>query len=112
MPAGRVRFRRAATRKSRLRPIEVRASVPRTSAGRCRIVEQGEDVVPRLTRRSLVLAGAAAPFVAAPFVARAHMWPAPIRIIVPYPPGGSTDAMMRLVQPTLQQRLGATVIIE
>lgn len=68
--------------------------------------------MPRLTRRSLILAGAAAPLVAAPFVARAQSWPATIRIIVPYPPAGSTDAMMRLVQPTLQQRLGVTVIID
>jgi len=66
-----------------------------------------------LTRRSLVMAGVAAPFVAAPFVARAQSWPSgTIRLVVPYPPAGSTDAMMRLVQPALQQRLGATVIIE
>ena len=61
-----------------------------------------------LTRRSLIVAG-----VAAPLVARAQSWPSgTIRIVVPYPPAGSTDAMMRLIQPTLQQRLGATIIIE
>jgi tripartite-type tricarboxylate transporter receptor subunit TctC len=61
-----------------------------------------------LTRRSIVLAG-----IAAPFVAKAQSWPSgTIKIIVPYPPAGSTDAMMRLIQPTLQQRLGATVIID
>jgi tripartite-type tricarboxylate transporter receptor subunit TctC len=50
---------------------------------------------------------------AAPFAARAQGWPAGnIRIIVPYPPAGSTDAIMRMIQPTLQQRLGATIIIE
>lgn len=66
-----------------------------------------------LTRRSLVLATVAAPLGAAPFVARAQSWPSgTIRIVVPYPPAGSTDAMMRLIQPTLQQRLGATIIIE
>src|SRR5215216_2784621 len=66
-----------------------------------------------LTRRTLVLAGASAPLVAAPFVARAQGWPSgTIKIVVPYPPAGSTDAMMRLIQPTLQQRLGATIIIE
>jgi tripartite-type tricarboxylate transporter receptor subunit TctC len=31
---------------------------------------------------------------------------------VPYPPGGSTDVIARLVQPCLQQRLATTVIIE
>src|SRR6476469_6289615 len=65
-----------------------------------------------LTRRTLVLAGIAAPL-AAPFVARAQSWPSgPIRIVVAYPPGGSTDAIMRLVQPGLQHRLGATIVIE
>ena len=64
----------------------------------------------RLTRRSLVLGA-----MAAPFVARAQAQNLPsgnIRIVVPYPPAGSTDAMMRMIQPTLQQRLGSTVIIE
>ncbi len=62
----------------------------------------------RLTRRSVVLAA-----VAAPFVARAQGWPSgTIKIVVPYPPAGSTDVMMRMVQPALQQRLGTTVIIE
>jgi len=61
-----------------------------------------------LTRRALVAAG-----VAAPFVAKAQSWPSGnIRIVVPYPPAGSTDAIMRLVQTPLQQRLGATIIIE
>jgi tripartite-type tricarboxylate transporter receptor subunit TctC len=62
----------------------------------------------KLTRRSVVLAA-----VAAPFVAKAQSWPSgTIKIVVPYPPAGSTDAMMRMIQPTLQQRLGATIIIE
>jgi len=53
--------------------------------------------------------------VATPFVARAQTpgWPpANLRIVVAYPPGGSTDAIMRMLQPGLQQRLGTTVIIE
>ncbi|MGC1688643.1 MAG: tripartite tricarboxylate transporter substrate-binding protein, partial [Pseudolabrys sp.] len=66
----------------------------------------------KLTRRTLVLAGMAAPL-AAPFVARAQSWPSgPVRIVVAYPPGGSTDAIMRLVQPGLQQRLNTTIVIE
>ncbi len=42
-------------------------------------------------------------------------WPTgvgPIRLIVPFPAGGSVDAVARLVQIGLQQRLGATVIVE
>jgi len=65
-----------------------------------------------LTRRRLVLAA-----VAAPLVARAQTnppgWPAgTIRIVVPYPPGGSTDVIARMAQPGLQQRLGTTVVVE
>jgi tripartite-type tricarboxylate transporter receptor subunit TctC len=35
-----------------------------------------------------------------------------VRIVVAYPFGGSTDAIMRLVQPGMQQRLGTTIVIE
>lgn len=60
-----------------------------------------------LTRRSMVAAG-----VLAPFAARAQLAPATIRIINPFPPGGPSDAIARLLQPGLRQRQGATVIVE
>ncbi|MEA2870797.1 MAG: hypothetical protein QOH67_773 [Hyphomicrobiales bacterium] len=64
-----------------------------------------------LTRRSLVLGAAVAPFAAPP--ANAQNWPSgPIRLIVPFPPAGSTDVLARLVQTGLQQRLSANIIIE
>ena len=63
-----------------------------------------------INRRPL-LAAAAASF-AAPALAQTA-WPAgPIRIVVPFPPGGSTDAMARLLQPRLQSELGHPVIVE
>ncbi len=67
----------------------------------------------KLTRRTLVLGGISAPL-AAPFAAQAQTnWPpSNIRLVVAYPPGGSTDAIMRLVQAPLQERLGTTVVIE
>jgi tripartite-type tricarboxylate transporter receptor subunit TctC len=62
----------------------------------------------KLTRRAVV-AGA----VAVPLVARAQTWPSgPIRIVVPFPPGGSVDAVARLAQAGLQQRFGVTVVVE
>jgi tripartite-type tricarboxylate transporter receptor subunit TctC len=64
-----------------------------------------------LTRRALVLGAVAAPL-AAQAQTPAAWPPANIRIVVAYPPGGSTDAIMRMVQPGLQQRLGTTIIIE
>jgi tripartite-type tricarboxylate transporter receptor subunit TctC len=58
-----------------------------------------------------VLGAAAAPFVVPS--ARAQNWPSgAIRIVIPFPPGGSTDALARLVQTGLQQRLGVNIIIE
>ena len=40
-------------------------------------------------------------------------WPArPIRIVVPYTPGGFTDQMARIVQIGLQKSLGQTVVID
>jgi tripartite-type tricarboxylate transporter receptor subunit TctC len=51
--------------------------------------------------------------VLAPFSARAQSWPSgPIRIIVPYPAGGSVDQVARLAQSGLASRLGATIVIE
>ena len=46
--------------------------------------------------------------------AGAHaQWPAqPVRIIAPFPPGGTIDQLARLFQPHLQQALGQSVIIE
>jgi tripartite-type tricarboxylate transporter receptor subunit TctC len=35
-----------------------------------------------------------------------------MRFVVPYPPGGPTDLMARILQPALQARLGMNVIVE
>ncbi len=68
--------------------------------------------MPTLTRRAVVLGAVAAPVVVRAQSA-ATTWPAgTIRIVVPYPPGGSTDVIARMVQPGLQQRLGTTVVVE
>lgn len=48
-----------------------------------------------------------------PAMARAQAWPSGrANIIVPFPAGGSTDAIARLVQPGLQQRLGIPITID
>ena len=45
--------------------------------------------------------------------ALAQDWPAkPVRFIVPYPPGGGTDVIARIVQQRLQEALGQTIVIE
>ena len=35
-----------------------------------------------------------------------------IRFVVPYPPGGPTDLMARLLQAELQKRLGVNVVVD
>lgn len=55
----------------------------------------------------------AALLVAVPCFASAQSYPAkPVRIIVPFPPGGTTDLIARIVQPRFQEFLGQTVLIE
>jgi tripartite-type tricarboxylate transporter receptor subunit TctC len=45
--------------------------------------------------------------------AGAQAWPSKtIRIIVPFPPGGTTDVIARRVQPLLEQDLKTTIVIE
>jgi tripartite-type tricarboxylate transporter receptor subunit TctC len=45
--------------------------------------------------------------------AAAQAWPSkPVTLVVPFPPGGSTDLIARAVQPTLQQKLGGTFIVD
>ena len=66
----------------------------------------------KMTRRTLVLGAMGAPF-AAPTIARAQSGlPNIIKIVVPFPPGGTVDPIARMVQPGLQQKLGTTIIIE
>ena len=64
-----------------------------------------------ITRRHCLAAGAAA--LALPGLVSAQAWPAkPIRLIVPFPPGGLIDNMARLVGPRLAQELGQPVVID
>jgi tripartite-type tricarboxylate transporter receptor subunit TctC len=72
------------------------------------VITAGET--PMITRRPLL----AAALLATPSIARAQgEWPVrPVRIIVPWPPGGSTDVLVRIYAELMQPILGQNFIIE
>ncbi|MCK1446676.1 MULTISPECIES: tripartite tricarboxylate transporter substrate binding protein [unclassified Bradyrhizobium] len=65
------------------------------------------------SRRSIIKLLLCAPILLTPNLAQASDYPErPIRLIVPFPPGGGTDVMARLVGQYLGQQLGQSVIID
>lgn len=63
-------------------------------------------------RRTLVLS-ACATLLAAPWAAQAQAYPEhALRFVVPYPPGGGTDVIARIVQGKLQGALGQNIVID
>jgi tripartite-type tricarboxylate transporter receptor subunit TctC len=67
-----------------------------------------------LARRSLLASASTALLGAGPSRARAQgAYPSrPVRIIVPWRPGGGVDVLARAIQPALSERLAQTVVIE
>jgi len=64
-------------------------------------------------RARVVLAAACAAAVLHSASAMAQSWPAkPVRLMVPFPPGGSTDIVARIVGQKLGERLGQSIVIE
>jgi len=69
-------------------------------------------------RRTLIKAAAGAAglsFLKAPAINAQGVWPQPgrvVKVIVPWPPGAANDALGRLFANRLQERLGATAVVE
>jgi tripartite-type tricarboxylate transporter receptor subunit TctC len=60
---------------------------------------------------SLSIGAAAWPLVARPATAE-PLAPPTVHVVVGYPPGGSGDVGVRLIAPSLQQRLGQSIVVE
>ena len=66
-----------------------------------------------LNRRSFVLTAALGASLAIPLLLHAQDYPArPIRLIVPFPPGGALDTYVRAVQQDLEKELGQPVVVD
>jgi len=66
----------------------------------------------KVLRTALMALGAVLSFTA-PLAAQAQGYPErPIKFVVPYPPGGGTDVVARIVQPRLQAVLGQSIVID
>ena len=65
-------------------------------------------------RRRAVMAGSVAMTFGAPSIARAQAdWPkGPIKFLVPFPPGGSTDPIARIIQAKIIEQTGWNLIVE
>jgi tripartite-type tricarboxylate transporter receptor subunit TctC len=69
-----------------------------------------ETAAMAIARRHLL---AAAPLLALPSLARAQSWPSrPVRVVVPFPPGGSNDAVARPLAESLARRFGQPFVID
>ncbi|SDP35576.1 Tripartite-type tricarboxylate transporter, receptor component TctC [Rhodoferax sp. OV413] len=67
----------------------------------------------KLNRRSVLLASGALATVGMPSLSQAQAWPSkPIKLIVPYPPGGSSDIIARAISQPLAEALKQSVIVE
>ncbi len=65
----------------------------------------------RLPRRRLLIAGAAT--LAAPWVRAQGTWPSkPVTVVVPFPPGGGTDAFARPLFAQMTKQLGRQFVID
>ncbi|MBL0898076.1 MAG: tripartite tricarboxylate transporter substrate binding protein, partial [Reyranella sp.] len=63
-------------------------------------------------RRRTVLAATGASLLAAPALAQADYPNKPLKMIVPYPPGGGTDGLGRITAQFLSEKLGQQIVVQ
>ena len=67
---------------------------------------------PSISRRILLAAAAASALCVGPALAQPAFPAQTIKLVVPYPPGGATDILARMMAQKLQEAWGATVLVE
>jgi tripartite-type tricarboxylate transporter receptor subunit TctC len=78
-----------------------------------RVIQQGDVMSSRFRQVTLVAAALLSCAMAGAAVAQAQNYPVrPIRLIVPYPPGGSTDPTGRALGQWLAEKFGQPVVID
>ena len=66
-----------------------------------------------LDRRTLLLGATALPLAAPALAQGTSDWPnRPVRVVIPWPPGGSTDVLARIVSEQLSVKLGQPFVLE
>ena len=66
-----------------------------------------------MIKRRHAIAGAAVAATALDSRAIAQNFPTqPVHVVVPFPPGGGTDALARAIQESMQKSLGGTIVID
>ena len=66
--------------------------------------------MPNFARRTLLACGLS--LIALAGASHAQALPPTIKLVVPYPPGGSADTLARLIAQPLQEQLKATVVVD
>jgi tripartite-type tricarboxylate transporter receptor subunit TctC len=73
-----------------------------------------EENMSKVSRRTVIVGTASLPFASAPSVVQAQAkYPSKaVKFLIPQPPGGGADLLVRTLQPKMQELLGQPIVVE